>query len=142
MNPSGCVVDAGVAMKWLVAEELMDHARRLLEDGVSTPFFAPPLLNAEVTNALYQQRRYGVISAEELAEALEQFLALGVTVVEPSELYHNATEFAQANAFRAVYDSLYVVLARMLNLELWTADQRLLDALGPAAPWVRWIGDY
>ena len=40
------------------------------------------------------------------------------------------------------YDSLYVVLAQLLNVELWTADQRLLQMIGAAAPWVRFIGDY
>lgn len=30
----------------------------------------------------------------------------------------------------------------MLNVDLWTDDRVLLKALGPAAPWVRWIGEY
>lgn len=40
------------------------------------------------------------------------------------------------------FNSLYVVLAQLLDVELWTADEGLRRALGTAAPWVRFIGDY
>ncbi len=36
-------------------------------------------------------------------------------------------------------DSLYVVLAQILGADLWIADRRLLAAVGPIAPWVRFI---
>jgi len=35
-----------------------------------------------------------------------------------------------------------VVLAQMLDTELWTDDRRLRNAVGSVAPWIRWIGDY
>jgi predicted nucleic acid-binding protein len=41
-----------------------------------------------------------------------------------------------------VYDALYVVLARLLNAELWTADGRLVTQLAGRAPWVRSLRDY
>jgi predicted nucleic acid-binding protein len=39
-------------------------------------------------------------------------------------------------------DRAEAVLAQLLGVELWTADQHLVNALGSAAPWVRWIGDF
>jgi hypothetical protein len=29
-----------------------------------------------------------------------------------------------------------------MDVNLWTADRRLLDAIGTSASWVRFIGDY
>ena len=49
---------------------------------------------------------------------------------------------AQAASLPSLYDSLYVVLAEVVNTELWTADQTLVRALGDSARWVRSIGDY
>ncbi|MDP9370272.1 MAG: hypothetical protein M3Q03_18700, partial [Chloroflexota bacterium] len=53
-----------------------------------------------------------------------------------------AAAFAVAHRLKHVYDAHYAVLARLLETELWTADRALLKSLVPAAPWVRWIGDF
>ena len=42
----------------------------------------------------------------------------------------------------ASYDVQYVVLAELLRATLWTADQRLLRALGGKLPFVRWLADF
>ena len=47
------VVDASVAVKWLVAEDQSDTADRLL-DG-SHELFAPRLMASEVGNALWRE---------------------------------------------------------------------------------------
>ncbi len=46
----GYVVDASVAVKWLVAESLSDEASSLLDAGLT--LLAPALLFAEAANAL------------------------------------------------------------------------------------------
>ena len=48
------VVDASVAVKWVLDEEFTEQARNLLRDSVRQPIVAPPHLTSEVTNALYQ----------------------------------------------------------------------------------------
>ena len=58
------------------------------------------------------------------------------------ELYTRAALFSRTNGLHTTYDSLYVVLAQMLNANLWTDDRQLLRDVEPVAPWVRWIGDY
>lgn len=142
MNPSGPVVDASVAMKWLVTEELADVARQFLRDQAAGRMFAPPFLPSEITNALYQRLRRGNITSAEAEVALLQFLRLHITLLQPDGLYQNALAFARSNGLRATYDSLYIVLAQFLATELWTADERLLSDVRMTAPWVRWIGDY
>jgi predicted nucleic acid-binding protein len=63
-------------------------------------------------------------------------------LVQPDGVYVQTLAFTTAHQIRSAYDTLYVVTARLLSLDLWTADQNLVNALGSAAPWVRWIGDY
>lgn len=47
----GFVVDASVAIKWLVDEPLSDLAAKLVDDGL--PLVAPDLIYAEAANALW-----------------------------------------------------------------------------------------
>jgi predicted nucleic acid-binding protein len=63
-------------------------------------------------------------------------------VVTSDDLYLRALVFARSAQIHSVYDALYVVLAQLVNAELWTDDRRLLQAAANTVPWVRWIGDY
>lgn len=142
MNPDGVVLDASVAVKWVIDEDFTEEARRLLRDSAGQPLVAPPHLFSKVTNALYQRLRRGDLTFDELSEALDQLQSFGISPLEPPNLYQEAATFARTNSLGAVYDSLYEILARQLGLTLWTADRRLLRAVGTVAPWVRCIGDY
>jgi predicted nucleic acid-binding protein len=142
------VVDASVALKRVLAEEFTEQSRALFAQSLQDrrPLVAPPLLPSEVGNALYQ-RLHTRVPSRRLTEgeadgALAAFLHLPITLLAPEELYSRAFAFAKTHRLPSVYDSVYVVLAQMLNTELWTADQRLLHAVTTNAPWVRWIGDY
>ena len=53
------VVDASVAVKWLVAEEDSSAADRLLAGG--DDLHAPRLMASEVANALWRKARMGEI---------------------------------------------------------------------------------
>jgi predicted nucleic acid-binding protein len=56
-------------------------------------------------------------------------------------LVQRATEIAiryQQNS----YDCLYVALAEREGVELWTGDERLVNALSPHFPFIRFIGEY
>jgi len=140
------VVDASVALKWLLAEELSDKAEALLADSLQagTVIVGPPHLTGEVANALYRRihRSQNNITQDEAEAALAQFLAIPIQVVSSDDLYTQAFAFALAHGLSSLYDSLYVVLARQLGAELWTDDRRLLNTLAQTAPWVRSIADY
>lgn len=143
------VVDASVAVKWvLTVEELSGHAQTLLEQSLRSrqPILVPSHLPSEVASALYQRTRTREprrhITEEEAQEALLKFLEYPIELLTTPELYQRAFVFAKNNHLPSMYDSLYVVAAQMVDAELWTADRRLINGLGTAAPWVRWIGDY
>ena len=144
--PSPLVVDASVAVKWVIVEAFSAQADALLTDALRAhrQIVGPPTLLAEVTNAIYQRqrRRAHGITPTEAERAVAQFLRLGIALLTPADLYPQAFAFARTHQLTNVYDSLYVVLAQTLGTELWTDDQALLRALGTAAPWVRSIRDY
>lgn len=140
------VVDTSVVIKRLIPKDFTQQARALFGESLrrGQPLFAPPLLPSEVTNTLFQRtrRQQNTTSVGDAERALSLFLHLPIQLVAPTDLYERAFAFTRANQLRATYDSLYVVLAQMLGVEIWTADQTLVRNVSPAAPWVRSIGDY
>lgn len=141
------VIDASVALKWILPEEFTDQARSIYKASLTThrPIFVPPHFRSEVTSALYQRTRRGRdyhITQDDAYEALTRFSQFYIETLEPQNLYKNAFIFARDNQISSLYDTLYVVLAQMTNAELWTGDRRLFNSVGRVAPWVRFIGDY
>jgi len=140
------VVDASVALKWLIQEEHSDRADALLADSLQPGIVlvGPPHLPGEVANALYRRvhRTENSITRHDAEAALNTFLAIPIQIVVSNELYARALAFALQAGLSSIYDSLYVVLAQSLNAELWTDDRRLLNSLAQTASWVRSIGDY
>ena len=149
MNAALVAVDASVAVKWVVTgEPFANHAETLLRASLQANqrLVGPPHLHGEVANALYQRLRSQDparhLTDHETEEALATYLALPVELVSPPGLYAEALRAGRTFALPSLYDALYVALARLLGCKLWTADRRLLTALGDRAPWVRFIGDY
>jgi predicted nucleic acid-binding protein len=141
-------VDASLAVKWVVDEPYTDRALKLWADCAAArrPVLSAPHFPGEVANAIYQRFRttdatkhLDLVDAQ---DALDRFLIYPVELANPPDLYRGAFTFAQAQGLPAVYDSLYVVLAQLAGVELWTADQRLLAALAGRAPWVKPISSY
>lgn len=122
---TGYVVDASVAVKWLVEEVLSDAAAALLDDD--STLVAPPLLFAEVANALWAVRRRGDIAAADLAEAVETLRAAPVSIpVSMSDLTSAATHMA-SDLDHPVYDCFYLALAVHTQYPVVTADTRFHD---------------
>jgi predicted nucleic acid-binding protein len=147
----GIVLDASVALKLVIAEAGSPQARALFATtvGARLPVYGPPLLPVEALNALYQRTRradpdaaLSFEQAEQAEQALSHLLALGFDIAAPAELYSRTLTFARAHGLPRTYDALYVVLAQLLDAELWTDDQHLLNALSGRAPWVRRLGDF
>lgn len=145
---AGIVLDASAALKLVLAEALSDQAEALFTATVSAgqPVYGPPTLFSEVLSALYKRTRYSnpvtALSLEQAGQALTALLDLGIDQIAPVDLYAATLAFAAAHGLTRTYDALYVVLAQLLGVELWTDDQRLINALAGKAPWVRWLGDY
>jgi len=136
--------DASVAAKWVFAEEHTAQARALLREALAQqePLVAPPLLPSEVANVIRQRLRQGQVRLDEARALLAQLLALSIRLQAPETLDDRALVLADEHHLPAIYDAHYVALAELLGATLWTADRRLLRALGGRLPFVRWIGDY
>ena len=137
-------VDSSVAAKWFFAEEHSAQASALLSTalGAAEPIIAPPLLPSEVTNVIRQRLRQGELDRAAARAVLARFLAIPIALQAPETLYDHALVLADEYNLPAVYDAHYVALAELLGATFWTADQRLLRALGGRIPFVRWIADY
>ena len=66
---TGYVVDASVAVKWLIAEHLSEESATLLDADVT--LLAPDLLFAEATSALAAKHRHGELDADQFANAVD-----------------------------------------------------------------------
>jgi len=123
------VVDASVAVKWLIPEEHSECAMKLLDDWLEEglELNAPKLLRLEVTNALtkYVERR--VIDAEKAHEGFEIFREIMLSYVEEDwPLIEDALKASMSTRL-SIYDAVYFSLAKRLKATLITADRRLVD---------------
>ncbi len=138
-------VDASLAAKWILAEPQSSQARALYRAGIAAgeQIVAPPLLPVEVTNILRQRmRRQQPLSLADAQQRLQRFLAFPISFSAPAGLHERALTLAATHNLPAVYDAHYVALAQLLECNLWTADERLVNTLGGALPFVKWIGAY
>ena len=144
------VADTSVAVKWVFDEDHSVLALRLFRDCAARgeAVVAPRLLPFEVTNVIRQRVRRQGLGMTDAADAFEQFLRFGVTLLPGDDASRQPCITARWRSptgydLSATYDAHYVALAESLGCELWTADQRLLRRrLGPQMPSVRWIADY
>ena len=115
------VVDASLALKWVLEEEYTEKALALRDQWRVTgqAVIAPSIFRSEVTNALHQSSRQGHLSRSDAAEALDILLSL-VAIRDPIELYSRALVLAGDMALGSTYDALYVALAESEGCDMWT----------------------
>ncbi|MBS0531230.1 MAG: type II toxin-antitoxin system VapC family toxin [Proteobacteria bacterium] len=120
---SALVVDASVAIKWLVLEEDTDKAIRLLESGRA--LYAPRLIFIEVANALARKVREGVITQGDAAEYVGTMPRFFKTMLDTDDLVTTALENA-CTYLHPVYDFIYLEAARRWDAQMLTADGRFV----------------
>ena len=106
-------------------------------DGDGLRFAAPSLIYFEVTNAIYQYQRHGLLSAKSVQLALEAALALPISLHGEADLHRNALSLSQRYSLAATYDAHYLALAELLEADFWTMDRRLFDAVRTNLQWVK-----
>lgn len=133
------VVDASVAVKWFVRENLRREALQLLLQHPGR-LLAPDFLLAEVANVFLKKIRAGEVR-ESFARGALARIERNMVLASTQPLARPA--FVLAHQYtRSVYDALYVALALQQGCQLVTADERLYNALRPALPeTMLWVGD-
>lgn len=140
-NSSIVCVDANIVVRLVLFAD--DKIQTIWKNWVSDEgrFVAPSLLHYEVVNSLYQYQKHGQISSESLERALEAALTLPVDLVDDDHLHRRALMSAAQYGLSAAYDAHYFALAEWMDIDLWTADKRLVNALKPfKVKWVKGIG--
>jgi predicted nucleic acid-binding protein len=119
---TGFVVDASVAIKWLIDEPLSGQAVRLLDADV--PLVAPELIYAEAANAIWAIARRGQIDTAEVHEALDLLADAPLTVPSSMRQLMAAAARLAHDLDHPVYDCLYLALALQEQRPVITADRR------------------
>jgi predicted nucleic acid-binding protein len=134
------VVDASVAVKWLVPENHADAATRAL--GGAYSLLAPDLLWPEVGNVLWKKWQRGELTADRLAELFRDLVRVPMEVLPTRTLAPSASALA-VRYRRTFYDSLYLAAAHERRCPFVTADRRLYNALTPTplAEQLLWVED-
>jgi len=126
------VVDASVAVKWVVDEVGSEEARTLQSYRLT----APDLLPVECSNVLWAKARRGELTPEEARERIDLLAAAPVELISQVALLPSAVTLA-FELDHPIYDCLYLALAVERGLTLITADLRFHaaarrhPALGP-----------
>lgn len=119
------VVDASVAVKWLIEEEFSDNASELFFG--QTKLLAPSLIFAEASNALWTMQRKGDLKIDRMVKAMDTLRYSPILIpTSMEELSKNAIRIA-ANIDHAVYDCYYLALAIRMDCSVITADKRFYN---------------
>lgn len=119
------VIDASVAVKWLLPEEGSESARELLT-GIA-PLVVPEIARIEVPGAVLRKLRAGLLDESEAKVSIELWNDLvreSVRIVPMDELLDRAIQIA-ITCSHPLTDCLYVAAAVQLDAKLLTADAAL-----------------
>ncbi len=137
------MVDASLAIKWLVEEDDSDKAQAILQSWVAQDVtrIAPYLMPFEVANALHRRVLRGELNVSQSALLLSRLLDSRLELHHSSSMHVRAMQLAGELRQGAAYDAHYLALAESLGCELWAADQRFYRAANAVIGNVRWIGE-
>ena len=132
------VVDASVALKWVLEEEDSERARVLAATEVMV---APDLWLIECANVLTMRVRRGQIAADVAAQAVDLIASAPVRIV-PTRAHVPTAHALSVILKQSAYDSLYLALALQERAVMVTADAaffRAASAVAAYAPFIRML---
>ena len=120
------VVDASIAIKWVVEEAGTDEAWIVYRNA---SLIAPDLLAAECSNILWKKVSRNNLTDQEAILAARVLAVADLELVPTRPLMETATRLA-IDLDHPAYDCVYIALAAERGCRFVTADQRLLNKLG------------
>jgi predicted nucleic acid-binding protein len=134
------VIDASVAIKWVIEEPHSDRARQVR--ATRFDLLAPQLLWIELASVLWKRARRGDVPGAAVQAMLVDLLATPIEVHDHEALVALASAFAAA-VDHTPYDCLYLALAEQETCRLVTADWRFHQVVerSPCAGATLWIED-
>jgi predicted nucleic acid-binding protein len=117
------VVDASVAVKWVLAESDSDLARQVVHFSL----LAPDLLLIECGNAIWRHVQLGEVDAAEVPQLWTVLRSMPVELVVSRKLVESALDLAVA-LNHPIYDCLYLALALDRGARVVSTDRRFLAA--------------
>ena len=120
------VVDASIAIKWVIDEEGTAEALALRSGAT---LLAPELLVAECANILWKKVQRGELLRDEALFAARLLERVDIEILPTRALLSAAARIAMELGHPA-YDCLYLALAIDNDCRFVTADQRFLARLG------------
>lgn len=122
---AGMVIDASVALKWLLPESGSDQAIVLIE---RYQLYAPDLLIVECANALWLRVRRGEMVPADAKSALADLEAAPIGFASDRDLTETVHGLA-VDLDHPVYDCLYLALGLRWAVPVITADRRFVLAV-------------
>jgi predicted nucleic acid-binding protein len=129
------VIDASVAVKWVVEEPLAAEAEAVRDGG---RLIAPDLWLAECANILWKKQRRGELAPRDAEDSLAALRDAGVRLTPSDALATRALQIAMALDHPA-YDGFYLALAEETGRPLVTADGRLLQRVAEQSTLARLV---
>ena len=122
------VIDASVAVKWVIPGEPWEMQARILEVKIASrevEAYAPPLLLYEVASAILKSVLRGALKLGDGVEALTAIGRLGLNIQITS--WNDLAEILDiaTTTKLTIYDSTYLHLSKKMNAKLVTADKEL-----------------
>jgi len=122
------VLDASVALAWVLGDERSAEADAVLDHLLDEPAIVPALWIAETANALLAAERRGRIARRDAVRALELLAALPIEVVPESFAALPRIHHLGAALGLTAYDATYLDLAIAAKAPLATLDDDLRRA--------------
>lgn len=114
------IVDASVAVPWLIKTPFSPAARKLATPNLA----APRIVLTETTSALLKHFRIGQVTLDDITSGIAELRRVIPYFVDDDTLLLVATNIAATHTHK-IYDCLYLALALQRREPLATADRRL-----------------
>jgi predicted nucleic acid-binding protein len=129
------IVDASVAIKWVLSEPESDRADALFDQD---DLAAPRLWLTETANVLWKYWQRGHLTSDEVFDRLRALRTMPIEKIDDEGLLDTATGLA-LSLKHSVYDCVYLAAATTRNTVFVTADKSFVGVVenSPFAPFIR-----